>query len=131
MSASGMIERLALLALAGAAGTLARAGVYAVCQRTPIDQLPAATLIVNVVGSFLFGVIWPLAEREAGPVSPNLRWLALAGFMGAFTTFSTFAFETGRYLQDGRPGAAALNLLANNLLGIGAFLSGWWISQKF
>lgn len=117
-----------LLALAGAAGTLARYGTYVAAQKSPWASLPIATLTVNVVGSFLFGLIWPLAE--AGRLSPQTRLLVLTGFMGAFTTFSTFAFESGQMLRESHWTTAAGNILANNILGIGAFLLGFAIAER-
>lgn len=65
-----------------------------------------------------------------GLVSEQTKWVLLAGFMGAFTTFATFAFETGRHMSQGLYGAAALNVLANNVLGIGAFFLGWWVAGR-
>lgn len=125
-----MWMQLALLALAGAAGTLARYGVSVLAARLAVGGLPLGTLAVNVVGSFLFGLIWPMAE--AGRLRPETRFILLAGFMGAFTTFSTFAFETGHFLRAQPPqfAAAAANIAAHNLLGIGAFLLGLWLAGR-
>lgn len=117
-----MLLQVVLVAAFGALGTLARYGVYLLAQRLPWENLPLATLAVNVAGSFLFGLLWPLAEQ--GRLSPQTRLLLLTGFMGAFTTFSTFAFETGQMLRDSQWTAAALNIAANNVLGIGALLLG-------
>ena len=58
------------------------------------SHLPVGTLVVNVVGCFLFGVVWSL-EHERLLIGDDTRVVILAGFMGAFTTFSTFIFETG------------------------------------
>lgn len=125
-----VVQRVLLLVIAGALGTLARMGVYAGIARTGIS-LPLGTLSVNVAGSFLFGLVWPLAEGaggNAGRLSVETRTIILGGFMGAFTTFSTFAFETGQYLRQGDYLGAGLNVLANNVLGIGAFLVGVWLT---
>lgn len=112
----------------GALGTLARFGVYEAARRLPWGSLPLATIIVNVSGSFAFGVVW--AAAEGGRLSPQTRLAVLSGFMGAFTTFSTFAFETGQMLREGRPWAAAGIIAANNVLGIGAFLLGEAIGRR-
>jgi CrcB protein len=117
-----LLKQLILLAAAGALGTLARYGIYLGMQRLPWSNLPIATLIVNVLGSFLFGVVWPLAEQ--GRLTPQSRLLILTGFMGAFTTFSTLAFESGQMLRDSQWGLAAANLMANNVLGIAALFLG-------
>lgn len=125
-----MWMQLALIALAGAAGTLARYGVSILALRLPWGGSPLGTLTVNVAGSFLFGLIWPMVEM--GRLRPETRTILLTGFMGAFTTFSTFAFETGQFLRVDPPqyGAAAINLIANNVFGIAAFLLGIWIASR-
>ena len=128
MSTLALWERLSLLAIAGALGTLARYATYLALARPALSHLPLGTLTVNVLGSLAFGLIWPMAEA-GGRLSIESRSIILAGFMGAFTTFSTFAFDTGQYLQRGEYSSAAINLLANNLLGIGAFLLGHWIAR--
>lgn len=123
-----MLQQAVLVAVFGALGSLARYAVYLVAQRLPWENLPLATLTVNVVGSFLFGMAWSLAEQ--GRLSPQTRLLLLTGFMGAFTTFSTFSFETGQMLRDSQWSAAAINIVANNLLGIGALLLGLAITTR-
>ncbi len=118
------------LAAAGAAGTLARWGVYEGCARLVaregwnLPPLPIATLTVNIVGSFLFGLVWAACDR--GQMSVHARWLLLGGFMGAFTTFSSFAFDTGDLIARQNYLGAAANVGANNVLGIGAFFAGLW-----
>ena len=123
--------RLLLLSLAGAAGTLARYGVYEFCTKLVSRtgwQLPIATLTVNILGSFLFGLIWAMWDQQR--LSTSTRIILLSGFMGAFTTFSSFAFDTGDLIaRHNYPGAAA-NILANNILGIAAFFVGLWLAAK-
>jgi CrcB protein len=124
-----LLLRLLLLCLAGSAGTLARYGVYEGCGRLLARtgwQLPAATLIVNIVGSFLFGLVWAMWDQQR--MSMQTRVVLLGGFMGAFTTFSSFAFDTGDLIARGQYVGAAANVLANNVLGIGAFFVGLWVA---
>lgn len=120
--------RLLLIALAGAAGTLARYGIYETSakflHRTGW-HVPLATLAVNILGSFLFGLVWALWDR--GQMSMLTRTLLLGGFMGAFTTFSSFAFDTGDLMARGNYLGASINVLANNVLGIGALFVGLWV----
>lgn len=118
-----MLQKLLWLALAGAAGTLARYGLSGLVQRLPAVQFPYGTLAVNVVGCFLAGAFWAFVEDRAG-VSGQVRMVVLVGFMGAFTTFSAFALETGGLLRDGEWTWALGNVLLNNVLGIGAFVAG-------
>jgi fluoride exporter len=111
------MKRLLLLALAGSIGTLARYGLSGLVQRHAGALFPWGTFAVNALGCFLFGLVWTLAERRMW-ISPEYRIVILVGFMGAFTTFSTYAFETTQQLQDAQWGAALGNIVLNNVLGI-------------
>lgn len=124
-----LVQRLGLLALAGAAGTLARHGVYALAAAAGLGKWPVATLVVNVLGCLAFGLVWAMAEQQ-GRLPESAKWLILTGFMGAFTTFSTFAFETGRLMSQGQGGLAIANLVLSNVLGIAAFFAGWWAAGR-
>src|SRR5262245_56604702 len=92
---------LVLVALAGAVGTLARYGLATLVLRVCGEAFPWGTLVVNVLGCFLFGFVWVLGA-EKFIIDPDMRTTLLTGFMGAFTTFSTFAFETGQQLREGQ-----------------------------
>jgi CrcB protein len=91
--------------LGGTAGAVAR---HLVGER--IERGTRDTLLVNIVGSFMLGLLTALAVSE-----PTMLALG-TGFCGAFTTFSTFAFETTRLLEEGELGAAARNA-GLNLVG--------------
>lgn len=99
------------LAFAGVAGTLARYGLGIV--RPSIYT----TFAINVVGSFAFVLVWCLAE-ENGLLSDSARIALLVGFLGAFTTFSTFAFDTRSLLASGRLLEALGYVLGQNVLGV-------------
>ena len=116
-------SRFAWLAVLGAAGTPARYGLGGLVQRLHAGAFPWGTLAVNALGCFLFGLVWTLAEERL-LISGETRAIVLIGFMGAFTTFSTFAFETGAMLRDTEWLLAAGNLLLQNGLGIGFFFLG-------
>jgi len=117
------MTKLAWLAGAGALGTLARYGVAGVVQRALGGAFPWGTLAVNAVGCLLFGLVWALAE-ERMVISGETRAILLVGFMGAFTTFSTFAFETSAMLRDAEWSFALANVLSQNVLGIACFFAG-------
>jgi CrcB protein len=98
-----------LVAVGGAVGALAR---YAL---TPINlHLPAGTLLVNVVGCFLMGLL--MFRLEAGIASPEVRLAVGVGFLGALTTFSTFSAELLKYLHT-RNYLAALVYTSISLVG--------------
>jgi fluoride exporter len=84
---------------------------------------PYGTLFINVVGSFIVGffIIW---TTERVLIDPRWRLLVVIGFCGSFTTFSSYAFETMAYFEQGQWGLLAVNILSNNLLCLGAALAG-------
>jgi CrcB protein len=116
-------QRLAWLAGAGALGALARYGVAGVVQSLHESGFPWGTLVVNVLGCAFFGLVWTLAEERL-VVSGETRTIVLVGFMGAFTTFSSYAFETGQLMRDAEWMFAAFNMIAQNVLGLAAFFAG-------
>lgn len=111
------VGRLALLALAGAAGTLARYGLGGLVQRAWDGGYPWGTLAVNALGCLAFGFVWALAEERL-VISGETRLVVLVGFLGAFTTFSTYAYESSALLRDAEWAMAAGNVLAHNVVGL-------------
>ena len=113
-----MMELLAL-AVAGALGTLARYGVSRWTYAWLGDGFAFGTLAVNVLGCFLLAFLMQLALT--GDLVPRTMRLAFGvGFLGAFTTFSTFGFETMRYMDAGAWRLALANVAANLVLGLAA-----------
>ena len=113
--------QLALIAIAGAAGALLRYGVGRAVQP---EAFPAATLAVNVSGSFAIGFLAALfAER--GGLPPELRTALVVGLLGSYTTFSAFSLETLRLAQDGSWAPAALNVALN----VAGALAAAWAGQ--
>ena len=108
------------LALAGALGTLARYGVGIASVAAFGTSYPYGTFIVNVFGSFLFGL---LAGLPRLPVEWQI--ILLTGFLGGFTTFSAFAFENYELLEKQRYIAFAVHVLGQNFLSIIAVLAGF------
>ena len=118
-----MLHKLIALAVAGSLGTLARAGLGSLVQRALGPRFPLGTALVNLLGCFLFGLIWILGS-ERGRISPELRYVLLVGFMGAFTTFSSFVADSAELGAQGRPWAAVLNVVGQNGLGLLCFFLG-------
>ncbi|VAW38346.1 Fluoride ion transporter CrcB [hydrothermal vent metagenome] len=117
------MKTIIFLAIGGTAGTLLRYWLSVLVQSTSKGTLPIGTFTVNMLGCFLFGAVWSLAEGRI-VLSPHMRLLILVGFMGAFTTFSTFAFESGSLLRETQFTAAIINILAQNVVGIIVLLAG-------
>jgi CrcB protein len=123
------LGRLLLIAAAGAVGTLSRYGLAFVVQRWCGAGFPWGTLAVNVSGCFLFGLVWTFAEDRL-LISPATRIIVLVGFMGAFTTFSTFAYETAEFLRDAQWLLAAANVIAQNFIGVAAVILGFAVGRS-
>lgn len=99
--------------------------VYALTDK----GLPYGTLAVNVVGSLLLGLIMEGSLRST-LLSPELRFGLTVGFMGGFTTFSTFSYETVRLLEEGSMVAAGANILLNVTACIFAALVGIYLARQ-
>ncbi len=108
---------LVAIGFAGALGALARYGVSLAALRWLGEEFPYGTLFVNLSGCFLLGVIAELTMEDAG-LAPETRAILGTGFVGAFTTFSTFGVETYRAMQAGSWGVAASNVAINVVGGI-------------
>ena len=117
------MSKIVLIALAGACGTLCRYWISGLVYDVMGRDFPWGTWAVNITGCFLFGLVWILSE-ERGLLSAQARILILTGFMGAFTTFSTFIFESGGILDDGQWFKLALNLAGQNVVGFAALYLG-------
>ena len=89
---------------------------------------PYGTLVINVAGSFVVGffMIW---ATERVLLDPRWRLLIVVGFCGAFTTFSSFAFETMSYLEHGQWALMVANFASNNLLCLGAAIGGMALAR--
>ncbi|MBS98493.1 MAG: fluoride efflux transporter CrcB [Oceanospirillaceae bacterium] len=110
------------IALGGALGAMARYWVSGFLNNADY-RLPVGTLAVNVVGSFLMGVCFVLILEKAR-LSPEMRPLMMTGFMGAFTTFSTFSLETVALIQEGHIMSALIYISLSLVLCLVALYVG-------
>jgi CrcB protein len=117
---------LLYIALGGALGALTRYGVGGWVQERAGFAFPMGTLTVNVLGSLLIG--FSLRYLEAIRLAPEVRVLVAVGFLGAFTTFSTYSYETITLLEEGALGRAATYALGSLALGLGAAYVGVTLS---
>ena len=123
-----------LLALGGALGTLARVGLATAVNRFHGGPWPWGTLAANAIGCFLFGVLFSVIDKNH-PLGPLASLALIAGFCGAFTTFSTFAFDTAGLAQGQTfAGANALhalgNLLLHNVVGLSLLFAGLALGSR-
>ncbi len=109
------------IALGGAIGAMARFWVYNASLAWGGARFPYATLVVNVIGSLLIGVLYVLFTERA-QLPATWKPILVTGFLGAFTTFSTFSLETMQLLQGGRPGLALVNVALSVIL---CLLAAW------
>lgn len=120
---------LVMVALGGAAGASARYLVGHASLRTLGSNFPYSTLIVNVTGSFLMGLlIGFLAMRTS---SEGLRLLLATGFLGGFTTFSAFSLDFTTLWERGEIALALFYVAASVILSLLAIGGGLWISRSF
>ena len=121
------------MALGGACGAVARYGVSSLAGRAG-EGWPWGTLAVNLMGCLAVGAVLALMltpePSPRWPASPAVRAAVLVGFLGAFTTFSTYAWEAVDLLANGKPGRAALYLLLSNAAGLAAVWAGWKVFDR-
>lgn len=111
------------VALGGSLGAVARFLLTAMINQVPTGPWKLGTLAVNLLGCFLFGLIWARADMRLQLESP-MSLALLGGFLGAFTTFSTYAFQTVALAKQSDYTWAAANLVAHNGLGIAMIFIG-------
>jgi CrcB protein len=117
-----------LIAIGGAVGSVARYATYSLLIRpTDRTQFPWGTLAANLLGCLLIGYLNGLLIDRL--VRPELRFLLVIGFLGGYTTFSTFGWETAAYLRDGQWARAAQYALASNVGGILLVVLGYALSR--
>ena len=116
------------IAVAGALGALSRYGVDAMAASLLGRAFPYGTLIANVLGCFLMGLVmhWSLSQED---LPRHVHLLLTTGFLGAFTTFSTFSYQTIDLLERGLLTAAGVNVLLSVVIGLLAVSGGLFIGR--
>jgi CrcB protein len=117
------------IALGGAVGALARYGLGGLIQTRTGSTFPWGTFVVNAVGSLLIGFLLRVLESVAA--TAETRALLTVGFLGAFTTFSTFSYEAAMLLQSRAWASAAVYTAGSVVLGLTAVVVGLWLGSVF
>ena len=113
--------------VAGSLGALLRYAIQTLIDpRSP--ALPWGTFLVNISGAFALGFLFTLLTERLG-AEPWLRTAITVGFLGAYTTFSTLAFETVRLLDGGEWLAAAVNMTGSAVCGVLSVVGGIWLAR--
>jgi len=122
--------KLLMVATGGGVGSAMRYLVSGWGQRLTDSTFPLGTLVVNILGCFLLGL---LNYMFSGPylIRAEYRMALTVGFLGGFTTFSTFGWETFSLANDGQAIRAMLNLLLSVLLGFSAVWLGYRLAERW
>jgi fluoride exporter len=112
-----------LIAVGGAAGAVSRYAVDIVVTERLGSFFPFGTLLINLSGSFILGLLFALA-MERGVLSPDIRPPLIIGFLGAYTTFSTWMLQSWSLIEQGAWISAGINLVGSVLLGLLAVVAG-------
>jgi fluoride exporter len=127
---NGANLRIALVAIFGAVGTLARYGLQGVVQIRAASTFPYGTLLINLSGCFLLGLIGQFTLNRM-VVSPDWRVAIAVGFFGGYTTFSSFGWETAKMLEDGEWLRATAYVAASVFAGLFLSVAGIHVANKF
>lgn len=121
-----LARTLVLIGIGGALGSLLRYLLQYWFGTIRSIQLPWGTLIANLLGSLLIGIIYAVSERFPD-LNPEWRFFLASGFCGGFTTFSTFSFESFQMLKTGNYILFFAYISISVFAGIGLALAGFWI----
>jgi CrcB protein len=124
-----MLKLLFFIGLAGFAGTLVRYGCVRLASGL-FPDFPWGTLVVNIMGAFLAGFCFVLCRCKFLQYEAYFPILFI-GFLGAFTTFSTYTLESIRFFADAQYGKFAVNILLQNIAGLLAAGSGMFLAKIF
>lgn len=112
-----------LIAVGGAAGAMSRYAVDTLVTERMGSFFPFGTLLINLSGSFILGLLFALA-MERGVLSPEIRPPLIIGFLGAYTTFSTWMLQSWALIEQGAWISAGVNLVGSVVLGLVAVVAG-------
>ena len=124
------MNQVLAIAIGGALGALSRYWVVGMVSGLFSRAFPFGTLAVNIMGSFLIGLCYVIIVEKLS-VAAEWHAVLMVGFIGAFTTFSTFSLETLVLIQEGRLPAAGLYIVSSVLVCLLAVMAGMWLAKQF
>lgn len=125
---SELLRNLLFVATGGALGALARFGAGHWLHALHPSRFPLPTLLINASGSLLIGIVWVLIT-ERGVLHPDWRSILMVGFLGSYTTFSTFSLETVTLFEQGHAFQALANAVLSAVICIGSAWLGIAIAR--
>lgn len=126
-----MLKNILLVALGGAAGSVARYLLSKAIQDTAATAFPWGTMAVNVAGCLLIGLLYGLASGDGTRLGADLKLMLTVGFCGGFTTFSTFANESLTLAKTGDALLSAAYIGSSVALGVLAVAAGAQLAKAF
>lgn len=126
-----MLKNIMLVALGGAAGSVARYLLSKAIQDTAATAFPWGTMAVNVAGCLLIGLLYGLAAGDGARLGADLKLMLTVGFCGGFTTFSTFANESLTLAKSGDALLSAAYIGSSVALGVLAVAAGAQLAKAF
>lgn len=124
------LTKIFAIGIGGAFGAIARYLLNISPLSNVFEKFPFPTFIINILGSFLIGFFLILLTDKF-TINENLRFAIMVGFLGAFTTFSTFELEIWALIKENLYFTAFLYLFSSVLVGFIGILSGVWLAKRF
>ena len=121
--------KVLFIAIGGAIGSVGRYALSSFAHSISFTVFPVGTLMVNLIGSFLIGILGGFFE--GGSMLPQVRSFLVIGVLGGFTTFSSYSLETFNLMREGELRLAMINLVLNNVLGIVLAFLGFALVKQF
>ncbi len=118
-----------LVGLGGFFGAISRFSIHRLVGAYWVGPFPLGTWIINIIGSLGLGLLLPWLSTQSH--GPKLHLLLGVGFLGAFTTFSTFSWETWSLMREGQMGVASLYVLSSVAIGLLGVMIGSTLSRAF
>ncbi len=113
--------------IGGGLGVLSRYAVFELSIKYHSSGFPVGTFMINLIGSFVIGLLWGIFQAK--DIAPGLRIAIFVGFLGGFTTFSSFMLESMKLIKDKKVLVAILYIILSNIMGLVLVFGGYLLSQ--